>query len=67
MPAGTPDEIVQRLRAAAQKVAADPVVQQTITRAGSPLDYLDAPAFQTYWDKDSAVMTEAVRRIGKVE
>ena len=50
VPAGTPDEIVQKLRAAAQKIAADPVVQQTITRAGSPVDYLDAPAFQTYWD-----------------
>ena len=67
VPAGTPDDIVQRLRTAAQKVAADPAVQQTITRAGSPLDYLDAPAFQTYWDKDAALMTEAVRRIGKVE
>jgi len=67
VPAGTPDDIVQRLRGAAQKVATDPVVQQTITRAGSPVDYLDAPAFQAYWDHDAAVMTEAVRRIGKVE
>jgi len=67
VPAGTPDDIVQRLRGAAQKVATDPVVQQTITRAGSPVDYLDAPAFQTYWDQDASVMTEAVRRIGKVE
>jgi len=67
VPTGTPDEIVQKLRAAAQKVATDPAVQQTITRAGSPVDYLDAPAFQAYWDHDAAVMTEAVRRIGKVE
>ena len=67
VPAATPDEIVQKLRAAAQKVAADPLVQQTIQRAGSPGDYLDAPAFQSYWDRDAAMMTEAVRRIGKVE
>ncbi|HEX7436234.1 MAG TPA: tripartite tricarboxylate transporter substrate binding protein [Caldimonas sp.] len=67
VPSATPDDIVQRLRAAAQKVAADPAVQQTIARAGSPLDYLDAPAFQTYWDADAAVMTQAVRKIGKVE
>jgi len=66
-PAATPPEIVQRLRAAAQKVAADPTVQQTIARAGSPIDSLDAPAFQAYWDADAATMTEAVRRIGKVE
>src|SRR4051794_19105586 len=67
VPAGTPDEIVQRLRAASQKVAADPTVQQTIAHAGSPLDYLDAPAFQAYWNSDATMMTEAVRRIGKVE
>jgi len=67
VPAGTPDEIVKRLRAAAQKVAADPTVQQTISRAGSPIDYLDAPAFQTYWDADAATMTQVVRKIGKVE
>jgi tripartite-type tricarboxylate transporter receptor subunit TctC len=67
VPAATPPEIVQRLRAAAQKAAADPAVQQTIARAGSPIDYLDAPAFQAYWDADAATMTKAVRRIGKVE
>jgi len=67
VPAATPPEIVQRLRASAQKVAADPTVQQTIARAGSPIDYLDAPAFQSYWDADAATMTQAVRRIGKVE
>ncbi|MEP7056920.1 MAG: tripartite tricarboxylate transporter substrate binding protein [Caldimonas sp.] len=67
VPAGTPDAIVMRLRGAAQKVATDPAVQQTIARAGSPIDYLDAPSFQTYWDADAAVMTNAVRRIGKVE
>jgi tripartite-type tricarboxylate transporter receptor subunit TctC len=67
VPAATLDEIVQKLRAAAQKVAADPLVQQTIQRAGSPVDYLDAPAFQSYWDRDAAMMTEAVHRIGKVE
>ena len=67
VPAGTPEDVVMRLRAAAQKVASDPAVQQTIGRAGSPLDYLDAPAFQAYWNADARVMTEAVRRIGKVE
>ncbi len=66
VPAATPPEIVQRLRAAAQKAAADPKLLETIARAGSPIDYLDAPAFQTYWDADAATMTKAVRRIGKV-
>jgi tripartite-type tricarboxylate transporter receptor subunit TctC len=67
VPAGTPDAIVQRLRAAAKKAAADPAVVQTINRAGSPIEYLDAPEFQTYWDADAKLMTAAVRKIGKVE
>ena len=67
VPAGTPEPIVQKLRAAAAKAAADPAVVQTINRAGSPIEYQDAPAFQAYWDTDMKGMTEAVRRIGKVE
>jgi tripartite-type tricarboxylate transporter receptor subunit TctC len=66
-PAGTPDDVVQKLRAAARKVAADPAVQQTISTAGSPVAYLDAPEFKVYWDADAAVMTQAVKRIGRVE
>jgi tripartite-type tricarboxylate transporter receptor subunit TctC len=67
VPAGTPEAIVQKLRAAARKAAADPAVVQTIGRAGSPIEYLDAPDFQVYWDADARVMTEAVRRIGRVQ
>jgi tripartite-type tricarboxylate transporter receptor subunit TctC len=67
VPAGTPDEVVQKLRAAARKAANDPNVIQTIQRAGSPVEYLDAPDFQSYWDADAALMVQAVRKIGKVE
>ncbi len=67
VPAGTPDDIVMKLRAAAKKAASDPAVVTTINRAGSPIEYLDAPEFQTYWDADAKVMVEAVRKIGKVE
>ena len=67
VPAGTPDDIVQKLRVAARKVASDPAVVQTINKAGSPIEYLDAAEFQVYWDADARLMTDAVRRIGKVE
>jgi tripartite-type tricarboxylate transporter receptor subunit TctC len=67
VPAGTADDIVAKLRAAAKNAAADPAVVQTINRAGSPIAYLDAPEFQSYWNADAALMTEAVKRIGKVE
>ncbi len=67
VPSKTPDDVVLRLRAAAAKVASDPAVRQVINKAGSPIEYLDAPDFQTYWDADAALMTQAVRRIGKLE
>jgi tripartite-type tricarboxylate transporter receptor subunit TctC len=67
VPAGVPDEVIQKLRAASAKVATDPVVAQVIEKAGSPLAYLDAPAFQAYWDADAKTMTQVVRKIGKVE
>ncbi len=67
VPTGTPDEVIRKLRAASAKVAADPGVRQVIAKAGSPIEYLDAPEFQTYWDADAAQMTKAVRAVGKVE
>jgi tripartite-type tricarboxylate transporter receptor subunit TctC len=67
VPAGTPDDVIKRLRAASAKVAADANVRQVIAKAGSPIEYLDAPEFQTYWDADAAEMTKAVRAVGKVE
>ena len=67
VPAGAPDDIVQKLRAASRKVAQDPHVVGIINKAGSPIEYLDAPEFQTYWDADATIMVDAVRRIGKVE
>ena len=67
VPAGTPEPIVARLREAAKRVAVDPQVVSTINRAGSPIEYLDAPEFQRYWEADAALMTDAVKKIGKVE
>jgi tripartite-type tricarboxylate transporter receptor subunit TctC len=67
VPSQTPQAVIVRLRAAAAKAAADPTVKQVVAKAGSPIEYLDAPEFQIYWDADAKLMTQAVRRIGKVE
>jgi tripartite-type tricarboxylate transporter receptor subunit TctC len=67
VPSKTPEDVVQRLRAAAARVAVDPAVRQVVAKAGSPIEYLDAPEFQTYWDSDAGAMTKAVRKIGKLE
>jgi len=67
VPAGTPEPVVQRLRAAARAAAADPKVKEILLTAGSPIQYLDAPEFQRYVDADAAKMSEVVRKVGKLE
>ena len=33
----------------------------------TPVSYLDAPAFRTYWEKDAARLKIALEKIGKVD
>ncbi|WP_088156316.1 tripartite tricarboxylate transporter substrate binding protein [Achromobacter xylosoxidans] len=65
--AGTPPAVVEKLRQAVKEIANNPEVQARIAGTGSPVQYLDAPAFDEYWKKDSASLEVAVNRIGKVE
>jgi tripartite-type tricarboxylate transporter receptor subunit TctC len=67
VPAETPPAVIETLRAAVRKLAADPSFQQSILRTGSPLAYMDADEFGRYWSGDIKTMTEVVRRIGRVE
>jgi tripartite-type tricarboxylate transporter receptor subunit TctC len=64
---GAPAEVVERLRAAVRKLAAEAAFQQAIARTGSPLQYQDAPEFAAYWKADVESMGAVVRRIGRVE
>ncbi len=67
VPSATPDYITNKLREAAKQAANDERVRAVINGAGSPIQYMDAPEFKTYWDKESAQMGEVVKKIGKVE
>ncbi len=67
IPAGTPEPIAQRLRAAARVAAADPKVKEVIANAGSPVLYLDTPEFERYVQGDVRRMADVVRKMGKVE
>jgi tripartite-type tricarboxylate transporter receptor subunit TctC len=66
-PAATPDPVIEKLRVTLRKLLNDPALQQTILNAGSPIEYMDAPQFAAYWKSDAQVMTDAVKRIGKLE
>ena len=66
VPANTPPAVIARLREAAKTAANDPRVRQVISGSGSPIQYLDAPEFQKYWDADAAKMMQVVKIIGRV-
>ena len=66
-PAGTPEPIVIRLREAARAVAVDPKFIAAMATVETPIQYLDAPELQHFWDADAKKLAEVVRRVGKLE
>jgi tripartite-type tricarboxylate transporter receptor subunit TctC len=67
VPAGTPEPVAQRLRAAARMAANDPKVKEVILNAGSPILYQDTPDFEKYVQGDVTRMADVIKKIGKVE
>jgi tripartite-type tricarboxylate transporter receptor subunit TctC len=67
IPAGTPEPIAQRLRAAAHTAGLDPKVKEVIGHAGSPVLYLDTPDFEKYVKSDVTRMAGVVKKMGKVQ
>ncbi len=67
IPAGVPEPLAQRLRAAAKAAALDAKVKEVILNAGSPVQYQDSPEFEKYVLADAIRMSAVVKRIGKVE
>jgi tripartite-type tricarboxylate transporter receptor subunit TctC len=63
---GAEPAVIARLREAAKTAANDPRVRQTIGGSGSPIQYLDAPEFQKYWDVDAAKMAGVVKIIRRM-
>ncbi len=66
-PVGTPEPILAALRKASAEAMNDAGLKQTFATMQTPLAYLDAPAFKTYWDGDARKMADTVQKIGKVE
>jgi tripartite-type tricarboxylate transporter receptor subunit TctC len=67
VPAGVPDAVMQRVRAAARAAANDAKVKEVIGNAGSPVLYQDTPDFEKYVQDDARKMAEVVKRMGKIQ
>ena len=65
-PKGTPDAIVDKLRAESQKAADTEQFKKSIDNIGDVVAYLDKPAFAKFWDEDAKRVEAAVQAIGKV-
>src|SRR5690349_3985122 len=67
VPAGTPEPVVAKLREVARAAVADATFQQALAKVETPIQYLDQPPFQKFWDTDAGKRAEAVKRSGRVE
>ncbi len=66
-PAGTPEPVLMRLREAARIAAADPKFVGALASLDTPVQYMDAPDLQRFWDADIKSLGAVVRRVGKLE
>ena len=44
-----------------------PLFLAALATVDTPIQYMDAPEFQRFWDADVKKLSEAVRRVGKLE
>jgi len=65
-PAAIPTPVLDRLRAAVREAATSPEFKGAMEKVQTPVNYLDAPAFRTYWERDAARLKIALEKIGKV-
>ena len=66
-PAGTPEPVLARLREAARVAATDSKFVGAMATVDTPVQYMDAPELQRFWDGDAKKLGDVVRRVGKLE
>jgi tripartite-type tricarboxylate transporter receptor subunit TctC len=67
VPAGTPEAVIEKLRAAARAAVEDATFRNALAKVETPIQYLDQPQFRAFWDADARKLASVVQRIGKVE
>ena len=67
VPVDTPANVVEKLRSVFHLAAENAEFKQALLKTEGGPAYLDAAEFRSFWDQDAARLTQAVRRIGKLE
>jgi tripartite-type tricarboxylate transporter receptor subunit TctC len=66
-PAATPPPVLMKLREAVKSAASSSEFRSAMEKVSTPVNYLDAPEFAKYWERDARRLAAAVEKIGKVE
>jgi tripartite-type tricarboxylate transporter receptor subunit TctC len=64
-PKDVPAHVLKTLRDATRQAVQDDEFKAAAEKMQMPPAYLDADEFKTWWDKDSAMLAAAIRRMGK--
>ena len=65
VPRDVPADVLKTLRDATRQAVQDPEFKAASDKMQMPSAYLDANEFKTWWDRDSEMLTAAIRRMGK--
>jgi tripartite-type tricarboxylate transporter receptor subunit TctC len=66
-PRGTPEPVMKRIRESVRQAVNTAEFKSAMAKLETPIAYLDAPEFQKFWDKDAKMLTDAIKRIGRIE
>jgi tripartite-type tricarboxylate transporter receptor subunit TctC len=66
-PRATPPHVLKILGDAMRQAVKEPEVVNAHAKLDSPVAYLDAAAFNAFWEQDARRLAEVVKGIGKVE
>jgi tripartite-type tricarboxylate transporter receptor subunit TctC len=66
-PKGTPEPIVNRVRAFTREAAATAKFKELMANIGQEVEFQDQAEFKAFWDADAKRVEDAVRTIGRVE
>ncbi len=66
-PTGTPEPVMKTLRDAVRVLVNDEEFKTNMAKLETPINYLDAPEFKTFWERDAKRLIGVIRQIGKIE
>lgn len=66
-PAGLPAPVLTKLRGSLERTINDEAVKKALQTAGSPIAYMDTPAFTKFFEADARRLEAVVRKIGRID